>query len=251
MNKNVLILGWTLGFALLLGAQEHIRLISDIGLIDGRTGTTIAPPSTLVMGITVNLDVLFKLSDDGGVIKAGQFLKGFNTFGLDVHNRFERSGTYAYTLELKAGSYLVQKDFKIDIRIDLPKEPEENKEPIPAKSEHVVSMYVGGQLVVSYRKLHTAKLFKDIASIPRPYSINPYDSSAEPSPNAGGVSILSAAAAALQAITGLLSKKDEEEPLRPVVTKTQITKRFIRIDPSGAERTATAVISLWIEKDFF
>jgi len=231
-------------------AQENVRLISDIGLIDSGASQRTTPPNNLVVGIDVNMDVLYKLSDDSGVIKGGQFLKGFNSFDLDVRNRFEQSGTYAYTLELKAGSYVVQRTFKIDIRIDLPQKLEEERVEAPTESEHIVSMYVGGQLVVSYRKLHTAKLSKDIAAIPRPYQINPYDSSAEPSPDAGGIPILGAAAAAYQVIKGLLSKKDPEEPTRPVVKKAQITTRFIRANPAGEEGAVTAVISFWVEDNF-
>jgi hypothetical protein len=127
---------------------------------------------------------------------------------------------------------------------------EEKQAEAPVDSEHVVSMYVGGQLVVSYRKLYTAKLSEEIAAIPRPYKINPYDSSAEPSPDMG-FSILGAAAAAYEVIKGLLSKKKSVEPTRPVVKKTHISTRFIRTNPSGEELSVTAVISLWIGEDFF
>lgn len=240
-----------LGLSTFLGAQDNIRLISNIGLIDSVTSQTTAPPNTLVIGIDVTRDVLFKLGDGSGVIKAGQFLKGFNTFSLNMRHRFGQSGTYAYTLEIKAGSYIVQKEFKLDIRIDLPKELKETEEAVTAKSEHVVSLYVSGQLVVSYRKLHTAKLSKDIAAIPRPYAIDPYESSAEPSPDASGVSVLSAAAAAYQVIKGLLSKKDSQEPVRPVVPKTQITRQFVSGVSGSGGRLATAVITLWVDDDFF
>ncbi len=199
-----------------LAALENVRLISDIGLIDPGASQTTIPPNTLVVGIDVTRDVLYKLSDDGGIIKGGQFLKGFNAISLNVRDRFEQSGTYAYTLELKAGEYVAQKKFKIDIRIDLPVELEGKTAEAPVESEHVVSMYVGGQLVVSYRKLYTAKLSEEIAAIPRPYTIDPYDSSAEPSPDMG-FPILGAAAAAYQVIKGLLSKKKSVEPTRPVV----------------------------------
>jgi len=249
MNRRLLVLVWILGLTLSLGAQENVRLISDIGLIDNGVRQRTTPPNTLVVGIDVNKDVLYKLSDDRGVIKGGQFLKGFNAFSVTVHDRFEQSGTYAYILELKAGNLVVQRKFKIDIRIDLPKELEEKEAEAPAEREHVVSMFVGGQLVVSYRKLHTADLSKEIAAIPRLYEIDPYDSSAEPSPDMG-FPILGAAVAAYQVIKGLLSKKDSEEPTRPVVKKTQISTSFIRSDSSGRERTVTAVISLWIEDNF-
>ncbi len=239
-----------LGFAFPLIAQENIRLISDIGLIDSGVNHKTTPPNALVVGIDVNMDTFYKLSDDRGVIKGGQFLQGFNAISINVRDRFEQSGTYAYTLELKTGASVVQKKFKIDIRIDLPAELEEKRVTPPQESEHVVSMYVGGQLVVSYRKLYTAELSKEIAAIPRPYKINPYDSSAEPSPDMG-FSILDAAAAAYQVIKGLLSKKDSDEPTRPVVKRTQISTSFIRNNPSGGELTVTAVISLWIEDDFF
>lgn len=250
MNKRLLVLVWILGFTFPLVAQENVRLISDIGLIESDAGKSDTPPETVIVGIEANMDLLYKLLDDTGVIKGGQFLKGFNSFRINVHNRFDRSGTYAYTLELKAGNYVVQRKFKIDIRIDLHEELEGKQAEAPAKSEHVVSMYVGGQLVVSYRKLHTADLSEEIAAIPRPYEIDPYDSAAEPSPDAG-IPILGAAVAAYQVIKGLLSKKVPEEPSRPVVARTQISTSFIRSNPDGAERTVTAVISLWLEDSFY
>jgi hypothetical protein len=225
MNKQLLFLTWILGFAFSLVAQENVRLISDIGLLDNDVRQRTTPPDVLVVGIDVTMNVLYKLSDDRGVIKGGQFLKGFNAFSIDVGNRFEQSGAYAYTLELKAGAYVVQKKFKIDIRIDLPHKLQEKQAEAPAESEHVVSMYVGGQLVVSYRKLHTAELSEEIAAIPRPYKIDPYDAAAEPSPDTG-FPILGAAVAAYQVIKGLLSKKDSEAPTRPVVKKTQISRHF-------------------------
>jgi hypothetical protein len=246
MNKRWLVLVWILGFALPLAAQEGVRLISNMGLIDSGANLRLSPPNTLVVGIDVNMDVLFKLSDDTGVIKGGQFLKGFNSFSLDVQDRFGRSGTYPYTLELKAGAHIVRKKFKIDIRIDLPQESEQQQSETQAESEHVVSLYVDGQLVVSYRKLYTEELSKEIAAIPRPYKINPYESAAEPQPDAG-VSILSAAAAAYQVIKGLLGKKKPDKPTRPVDLKTQISTRWLRLSSSGEERTLAAVISLWIE----
>jgi hypothetical protein len=246
MNKRWLALVWILGFALFLMAQEDVRLISDIGLIDSGISRRTSPPSALVIGIDLTMPALYKLSDDSGVIKGGQFLKGFNSFSLDVRDRFDQSGNYAYTLELKAGDYVVQRKFVIAIRIDLPKELEQPQAEPPVESEHVVSMYVDGQLVVSYRKLHTAELSKEIAAIPRPYKINPYDSGAEPSPDMGA-SILDAAAAAYSVIKDLLSKKDSDQPVQPVVKKTQISARFIRSNPSGGELTVTAIISLWLE----
>ena len=141
---------------------------------------------------------------------------------------------------------IANKKFKIDIRLDLPKELEQQEAETPVESEHVVSMYVGGQLVVSYRKLHTAELSKEIAAIPRPYKIDPYDSSAEPKPDMG-FSILGAAVAAINTLKGLLNKKDTKALTRPVVKKTQISTRFIRINPSGGKLAVTAVISLWLE----
>ena len=157
---------WILGLVLPLAAQENVRLISDIGLIDSGARQTTTPPNTLVVGIDVTMDVLYKLSDDEGIIKGGQFLKGFNAISLNVRDRFEQSGTYAYTLELKAGAYVVQRKFKIDIRIDLPLVVAEEQAEAPVENEHVVSMYVGGQLVVSYRKLYTAKLSKKLLPYP-------------------------------------------------------------------------------------
>ena len=246
MNRRLLALIWILGFTLPSLAQENVRLISDIGLIESGVGRNATPPNTLIVGIDVNRDVFYKLSDERGIIKGGQFLIGFNAFSINVRDRFERSGTYAYTLEIKAGASVVQRKFKIDIRIDHPMELEEEQAKTPAESEHIVSMYVGGQLVVSYRKLHTAELSKEIAAIPRPYKIDPYDSAAEPSPDTG-IPILGAAVAAYQIIKGLLSKKDSEEPTRPPVKRIQISTSFIRSKPSGGELTVTAVISLWLE----
>lgn len=246
MNKRWLVLVWLLGFTLPLAAQEGVRLISNMGLIDSGASPGLSPPNTLVVGLDVNMNVLFKLSDDTGVIKGGQFLKGFNSFNLEVQNRFGKSGAYLYTLELKAGAHVVQRKFTIDIRIDLPQESEQKQTETQAESEHVVSLYVDGQLVVSYRKLYTEELSEEIAAIPRPYKINPYESAAEPQPDTG-VPILAAAAAAYQVIKGLLSKKKSDKPTRPVDLKSQIATRWVRLDSSGEERTLTAIISLWIE----
>ena len=51
MNKRWLVLVWILGSILPLEAQDHVHLISDIGLIEGGTVQGLTSPITLVVGI--------------------------------------------------------------------------------------------------------------------------------------------------------------------------------------------------------
>jgi hypothetical protein len=252
MSKKSLVLIWFAAFTLVLSAQESIPLISEIGMIESESDSGTTPPRQMIIGVEVTRDVLYKLFDERGVLKGGQFLRGFNSFGIDVGDRFEHAGSCSYTLELKYGSRVFRKSFTLDIRIDEPQviQPQPDEDVI--KRENIVSMYVGNRLIVSNRKLYTSELSKKIQEIPRPYNIDPYDSAAEPSvKDLQGVPILEALAAAAGVIKGLFSKKDDAEPPKPVRKKSVITKRFIRNDPERGEITVTAVISLRTEPGFF
>jgi len=252
MSKKRLVLLWFAVFTLVLNAQESLNLISEIGLIESETDVGSAPPRELIIGVDATRAAFYKLSDGRKILKGGQFLRGFNSFSIDVRNHFEQSETRTYTLELKSDSRVVRKHFTLEIRIDVPRVVQPVSDEAVIKRENIVSMYVGDRLIVSNRKLYTSELSKKIQEIPRPYNIDPYDSAAEPSvKDVQGVPVLEALAAAAGVIKGLFTKKDTEEPSKPVRKKSLITKRFIRNDPERGEIPVTAVISLRTGPGFF
>ncbi|MBN1225163.1 MAG: hypothetical protein JXB23_18075 [Candidatus Aminicenantes bacterium] len=252
MNKKILILLWLTVFTFFLKAEDGIPLISEIGLIESDRGSSTTAPLQLIIGVEATRKVFYKLSDDRQVIKGGQFLRGFNSFGIEVGDRFEHSGTYTFALELKTDSQVTRKHFIIDIRLQEPETVTEEPDEEVIKRENIVSMYVGERLIVSNRKLYISELAEKIKAIPRPYSIDPNDSAAEPSmKNTGGVPIMEAVATVANVIKGLFEKKNTEEPLKSVQKKMRITTHFIRNDTSGREIPITAVISLRLDSDFF
>jgi len=252
MNKKLVTLFCLAALVPGFRAQEKIPLISEIGLIEsgGRAGTN--APRELIVGIESSRYLFYKLLESGTVIKGGQFLPGFNSFSIEIGDRFEHPGAYAYALVLKSGSLVIRKNFTLDIRIQESEIPKEESADEVVKHENIISMYIGERLIASNRKLYTSELTEKIKAIPRPYSIDPYDSAAEPSmKNTGGVPILGAVAAAADAIKALFSGKLEKESRRPIEKKRHITARFIRNDPDGKEISVTAAISLRLDRDFF
>jgi hypothetical protein len=239
-------------FTYIHGEQQPVPLITEIGLIESSQGTETAAPRLLIIGIEATREIFYKLSDGRKIIKGGRFLRGYNSFSIDVGDFFERSGTHSYALELKADSQVTQKRFEIDVRLQESESQKEEPDEVVLKYENIVSMYVGQRLIVSNRKLYTTELAEKIKAIPRPYSIDPNDSAAEPSlKNTGGVPILEAVAAAVSVVKGLFDKKNEEDPVTPIRKKMRITKHIIRNDPEKGETSVTAVISLRPDSDFY
>lgn len=224
-------------------AQKPSGVILEIGLIDSDGYRGLSPPSQLIVGLELNRDAFYKITQNDLTLKGGQFLKGFNSFSLETDNFFDRSGIHFYTLELKIENYIIRQEFEIAVEME-DQAPRPKKETPTEDKEYTVLMYIGDQLVASSKKLPPAEPSKKIELPPPPYQIDPYASAAEPDYNATGVPIFAAAAAIYQTIKDLTAKKDKDIRPQPIQKKSTIISTFLGNSPDGRVYKAKAVISL-------
>jgi len=96
-------------FFLWSGQASSSELNVVVWLIDSDELRGETAPSEMVLGVDVNEDVLYKLSDESRVLKGGRFFPGFNTLSLNAEKFFYKPGKHIFYLEVKSGP-LIQKE---------------------------------------------------------------------------------------------------------------------------------------------
>ena len=243
MSERALCAIFLLNLCLGVFAQDPLPVVLEIGLIDSDSYRGASPPAQLIIGLDLSQNAYYKLIHKGSTLKGGLFLKGFNSFSLETDDFFRESGAHAYTLELKVGDRIIQREFEIVVEM-ADNAPLAKKKPPVEKKEYTVLMYIGEQLVASSKKLPTAEPSRQIEMPPPPYQIDPYASAAEPDYTVTGAPILATAMALYQTIKDLTTKKDKEVRPPPIQKKSTILSTFLRNSPDGQVYQANATISL-------
>ena len=102
MIKRIVLLSlFILCFSFPLLAQEELPLISDISLINSNINGP-NPPAKLVIGVDMERDAYYKLSDRENTIKGGLFKRGINIISIEADDLFQKSGSHIYFLDFKA-----------------------------------------------------------------------------------------------------------------------------------------------------
>jgi len=153
--------------------------IREIALVAGTGDEAIIPEGTLPLAVDIAAPVFFKFFEGEDVLRAGAFQPGFNVLGLDANALFRETRRRTYVLEVKSGSLILRKKIILDVAVSWPeglkpKPPEPPKAgwlaralgtpdppPPPAQPpkarEYRLSLYVGGDLLLSSRKQETAQ----------------------------------------------------------------------------------------------
>jgi len=163
------------------GWRAKYPWVRDISLIKGTKDEIIIPEGTLPLAIDISAPAFYKFFEGDRVIKAGAFLAGFNVLGLDANALFRESRTRTYYLEVKSGPLILKREFSLDVRVSWPTAPKPvapeapkvgrlakalgTPDPPPPEAppivrEYHLSLYVGGDLLMSSRKSESVRPLK-------------------------------------------------------------------------------------------
>lgn len=232
-------------FFLWAGQESAAELNVVVWLIDSDGLRGEFPPSEMVLGVDVDKDVLYKLSDESGVLKGGRFFPGFNTLSLDAEKFFDKAGKHLFYLEVKSGP-LIQKE-QLEICVQMP-EIEEDVSPAEdvdiRNFEYQVAMYIGDQMIASSTKIIKEKAPTKVEMPKYKARWEPFGPPEDNEPSSNSFPILGAAAAAAKLIKGLVDKKNEENAVKPLIKSRMVNVKFNRLDASGSKKEINAVVTL-------
>jgi hypothetical protein len=227
--------------------SEKKSLIQNISFIDLKNYTGRNPPSNLVLGINVGKDVFYKLSDSHAVLKGGLLKSGFNTVSIESRDLFSGSGTYAYSLEVKAGPVIQKQYFDIEIVLDLPPQPAAPEKKPEEKSEdkiYQLSLYIGDRLIASGQKTQKNKPDLKIELPPSHGAFQPFGPPERDDPMMHSVPIPVVLAEAYKLIKNAVKKRKAKKQASQARMVKQMTASFLRLNSAGAEIEVEAQISL-------
>jgi len=232
-------------FFLYAGQAGSAELNVVIWLIDSDDLRGESPPSEMVLGVDVNKDVLYKLSDENRVLKGGRFFPGFNTLSLNAEEFFDKPGKHLFYLEVKSGPS-IQKE-QLELFVQMPEREEQIPPPADVdirNFEYQVAMYLGEQMVASSTKIIKEKAPPKVDMPKYKARWEPFGPPTDNDPSASSFSILSAAAAAAKLIKGLVDKKNQANAVKPLIKSRMVNVNFIRLDATGSKKVINAVVTL-------
>jgi hypothetical protein len=235
-------------------------LVSDINFLS-RFGNNGGPlPAEIDIGLELLNDAYYRLSLGPYALEGGFWPRGFHILTVPAASLFDRSGTFEFALDLKAGDIIIRKPVRLEVNLlsvvsdrapapVLPPVQDGTKVPPGSQAattlEGEVSLYVGGKLIMTSRK---------IAARPRPINIpipgpsmrgtKPYLPPPKTDPMANSVSILDAIALTYQALKELFAKKPPP-PSAPVYQKVSgLSYSFTRTAEDGTSSDLRANVRL-------
>jgi len=224
--------------------------VSEISLVKGVGNEVIIPQGLMPLVIDVSGEAYYKFSLGGNVLEAGQFKSGFNIIGLDATELFLNPGRRTYLLELKSGNLVLKKEIVLDVEVTSPLSlPKPALSPTRGrKVEFSLSMYVGGELVMTSRKTETPvswKLDVPVNTLTKGWNPNYWINRDRPDPMRNSIDIVSAVSAIYNLLKDLLKKKNKNDPEPPKIQTVQdLSLVFPQKDPEGKDREMRVSIRL-------
>ncbi len=236
-------------------------LVTDMNLLVRAEKAGSSLPAAVEVGLDLLNDAFYKISLGPHTLEGGFWPKGFHIVTLPVADMFSRSGSYEFTMDLKNGEFVVRKPIRIDVELSaiaaaaapepvLPKivdgnKPAKTARPSATNIEGDLSLWVGGKLVMTTRKLAARVPAIDIP-IPGPSmaGTKPYMPPPTMDPFANSVPILDALAFGYKALKDLIAKKPAP-PAAPTYQKVEsLTFTYGRASEEGATTRERAVMRL-------
>jgi hypothetical protein len=202
------------------------------------------PPDSVILGVEMAGETLYKLSADGVVIKGGVFRRGFNEIVIDAAKMFQASGNYTYTLEFKTGDLVIRRTLIFGLR----RESYGQVGPragLPRTAEYVVKLYLGERLLAANQRTAPVSTPLDIP-VPAPSGkYDPFGPGYQNEPRYPTGVPIAALPAAVKEIVDALKRRNEIEPVPPVELKTDTQYVFSEQDPNAPPTEVRA--HLWLD----
>jgi hypothetical protein len=238
------------------GWKSRYPLVHELSLLYYDRAPATGLPAAVEVGLELMSDAFYRLSLGPYILDGGHWRRGFHILTIPVRDLFERSETYEFFLDLKAGDLIVRKPIRIGIDVAqvsvAAPAPGPQPPPLPLPGtptisplEGELSLYVDGRLILKSRK---------IAAKPPPLSFplpgpsmpgqKPYMPPPKNDPMASGVSIIDALALAYKAIKDLTARKPPK-PSPPAYRKVDsLGFSFMRTTAENLPASARATVTL-------
>jgi hypothetical protein len=227
--------------------QLRYPYVVKIGIVASSAVTvasSINPPESLLLGVEMANDSLYKISDTRSVLEGGMFRRGFNAVRLPADRLFAEPGAFTYYLEFKSDDFIVRREIVVYVEMSsfgvVPKPVAPGKIP-----EFVIGMYLGDKLLASSRKSPPTVPPGMEVDVPPPTDVyDPFGEGYQNKPEIPqGVPIFAIPTVISELIKGL-KKKDEVEPVPPVEIRTDMSYAFTRKNAAGKETEIRASLAL-------
>lgn len=235
--------------------KSSYPLVYNLSLLSYAKAPATGVPAAVEIGLELLNDAFYRISLGPYILEGGHWPRGFHILTIPLSGLFERSGSYDFILDLKAGNLVVRKRVRVQVDVaDMappaalpPKDVLFAESVTPQKSIHEgeILLYVDGKLVLRSRKVR-AKAPPLTFPLPGPSmpGQKPYMPPPKKDPMAMGVNILDALALAYKAIKDLVAKKPPK-PSPPSYNKVSgLSFEYSRTTTEGLASSARASVTL-------
>ncbi len=232
-------------------------LVYDVNLLSYARTPATGLPGSVDVGLELLNDAFYRISLGPYILEGGYWPKGFHILTIPLRGLFDRSDTYEFVLDLKAGDVVCRRAIRVRVDIadlaaaspSLPR-PGEDARPSPGLAlkpvqEGEISLYVDNKLVLKSRKIAPKPTsFTFPLGGPSMPGQKPYMPTPKEDPIAHGVSVLDALALAYKAIKELVSKKPPTPFAASYQKVSSLSFAYSRTASGGSSVSARASISL-------
>lgn len=232
-------------------------LVYDVNLLSYPRSPATGLPASVDIGLELLNDAFYRISLGPYILEGGFWPKGFHILTVPLRGLFDRSDTYEFVLDLKAGDLVCRRS--VLVRVDIADvaaaapgaiRPRPDDAPRPGLAlkpvqEGEISLYIDNKLVLKSRKIAPRPtVFTFPLGGPSMPGQKPYMPTPKNDPMAHSVSVLDALALAYQAIKELVAKKPPA-PSAPSYQKvSSLAFAYSRTVGGGTSVSARASISL-------
>ena len=236
------VLGW------LNGWRGRYPQITEIALIKGVGDEPLMPQGVLPLVIDIRNEAYYKFALGAEVLEGGQLKPGFNVIALNANDLFLEPGTRVYSLEVKAAGLILRKEITLEVDVSTPRFSPPKTAPPPGRTaEYFLSIYIGGELVMSSRKEErpvSLKLGLQPGNLPYGFKPDYVLHRDEPNPM-NSFSIVQAIGMIYSLLKDLLKKKNKKDVEPPKIqTVRDLTLTFKQKDEYNRNQESKVSIRL-------
>lgn len=231
-------------------------LAYDLNLLSYPRTPATGLPASVDVGLELLNEAFYRISLGPYILEGGYWPRGYHILTIPLRGLFDRSDTYEFTLDLKAGDIICRKPIRVRVELadiaGAPAAPPPREDvspppnlPLRQVKEGEISVYIDGKLVLRSRKLaprpipFTFPLGGPLMQGQKPYMPPPTNDIRN-----SGVNVMDAIALAYQAIKDLVAKKPPK-PIAPSYQKVgSLSFAYSRTASGGKSVSARASLSL-------